>query len=113
MRKNNLPRILYVSVLFIVLMVDCKSKPKEPPMFVTLDNSIATSDQLPGNCLRVDIASAHCARVSKVLLLRNEYTDVPTVPTRCGPTSIVVDPMYEIIHWTPELRRAFATPPSQ
>ena len=63
--------------------------------------------------VRVDIASAHCARVSKVLLLRNEYTDVPTVPTRCGPTSIVVDPMYEIIHWTPELRRAFATPPSQ
>lgn len=39
MRKSNLYRTCSVFVLFVFLMPGCKSKPKEAPMFVTLDHT--------------------------------------------------------------------------
>ncbi len=38
MQKNNFLRLVYISMLFVSLMAGCKSKPKEAPMFITLDN---------------------------------------------------------------------------
>ena len=51
--------------------------------------------------------SARCAPTSEILVIHGERTDLPPPPTKCGHQSIVIDPTYEIIHWTPELRREF------
>ena len=59
---------------------------------------------------RVDIASTRCALRKTQVLLRDERTELPSMPATCGIRSFAIDPRYEIIHWTPELRREFAEP---
>ena len=67
---------------------------------------LATPYQLT---VRVDMTSERCTRRVVRMVLRGAYTLLPPSPVRCGADSIVVDPTYEILHWTPKLRKE---PPS-
>lgn len=60
--------------------------------------------------VRVDVTSERCARRTIPIELRETVTLLPVSDGRCGRDSIVVDPEYQILHWTPELRREFSRP---
>jgi hypothetical protein len=55
--------------------------------------------------VRVDVITTSCPRQTQRVLLLGSSTRLPTPAPGCGPATYAVDPEYEIIHWTPELRR--------
>lgn len=60
--------------------------------------------------VRVDMTSERCGRRTMRIVLREAVTLLPPPVSRCGVESVIVDPSYEILHWTAELRKEFSKP---
>jgi len=63
--------------------------------------------------VRVDLVSAACPRTTHWVRVDGERTLLPSLDAKCVQPSYVVDPDFEIIHWTPELRSEFGKPGRQ
>jgi hypothetical protein len=61
--------------------------------------------------VRVDVTTERCARATTHVVLQAAPAVLPNPGANCGRPSYVIDPAYEIIHWTPELRREFGERP--
>jgi aminopeptidase N len=69
-------------------------------------SAVVSQDSVPYRMkARVDVVSERCNSATTHVVLRAEPTNVLPLPANCGRTSVVIDPTYEIIHWTPQLRR--------
>jgi hypothetical protein len=61
--------------------------------------------------VRVDIVTPNCPRAGHRVVLSKVSTRLPSPRPGCGLARYEVDPEYEIIHWTPELRRRWGVTP--
>ncbi len=57
--------------------------------------------------VRIDVRTPKCKPRAERVVLTGTSTPLPASPSSCGRASYDVDPTYEIIHLTPELRRRF------
>jgi hypothetical protein len=72
-------------------------------------SAVVLQDSIPYRLtVRVDVASERCGAVSTHVVLSGESTKLVPLPSKCGRASFAVDPSYEIIRWTPDLRREFS-----
>jgi len=61
--------------------------------------------------VRVDVVTERCARETFRVRLGATPTFLPQPSAKCGRPSFLVDPAYQIIHWTPDLRSRRPTLP--
>ena len=60
--------------------------------------------------MRVDVRTPNCQMETHRVVLSTATTPLPRAAERCGPPSYVIDPEYQVIHWTPEIRQRFKVP---
>lgn len=72
-------------------------------------SAVVLQDSIPYRVTaRVDVASERCKAVTMHVVLAAERTNPLPLPSKCGRASFAIDSTYEIIRWTPELRREFS-----